>query len=123
MSNRPGERLKRARAEEILRRADCCLSVQVLSEFFAQATRPSRPDPLTTDMAIGFVQVWARFHVQDNTIGILHAALGLKVRHGFSYWDSAIIAAAAALGCRELLTEDMSHGQVVDGVTILNPFL
>jgi predicted nucleic acid-binding protein len=74
-------------------------------------------------MAIGFVQVWARFHVQDNTVAILHAALGLKVRHGFSFWDSAIIAAAAALGCRELFTEDMNHGQVVDGVTIVNPFL
>jgi predicted nucleic acid-binding protein len=36
--------------------------------------------------------------------------------------DSAIIAAARALGCRELYSEDMSHGREVEGVTIVNPF-
>ena len=37
--------------------------------------------------------------------------------HGYSYWDSAIIAAARALGCGELYAEDLSHGREVDGVT------
>ena len=34
----------------------------------------------------------------------------------------AIVAAARALGCRELLSEDMSHGREVEGVIINNPF-
>ncbi len=55
-------------------------------------------------------------------MAVLKAALDISARYRFSYWDSAIIAAAAALGCRELLTEDMSHGQTVNGVTIINPF-
>ena len=42
--------------------------------------------------------------------------------HGFSYWDSAIIAAARALGCRRLYSEDMSLGREIEGVTIVNPF-
>ena len=46
----------------------------------------------------------------------------IKAAHRYSYWDSAIIAAARALGCRELYTEDMSHGREVDGVLIVNPF-
>jgi predicted nucleic acid-binding protein len=33
-----------------------------------------------------------------------------------------IIAAARALGCPELYTEDMSHGQKVEGILIINPF-
>ena len=45
-----------------------------------------------------------------------------RARHGFSYWDSAIIAAARALGCRELYSEDMSHGRRIDGVVIVDPF-
>ena len=49
-------------------------------------------------------------------------ALEIKVIHGLSYWDAAIVAAARALGCRELLSEDMSHGREVEGVTINNPF-
>ena len=53
---------------------------------------------------------------------MLTSALEIKAAHGFSYWDSAIIAAARALGCRELYSEDMSHGQEVEGVVIVNPF-
>ena len=56
------------------------------------------------------------------TLEILNAALEIKAAHGFSYWDCAIIAAARALGCRELYTEDMSHGREVEGVLIINPF-
>jgi predicted nucleic acid-binding protein len=42
--------------------------------------------------------------------------------HRLSYWDAAIVAAARALGCRELLSEDISHGREVEGVSINNPF-
>jgi predicted nucleic acid-binding protein len=44
-----------------------------------------------------------------------------KRRTGFSYRDSTINAAARALGCGELYSEDMSHGQEVEGVVIVNP--
>ena len=72
--------------------------------------------------AAEFVQTWTRFKVQDNTLAVLLSALKIKARYGFSYWDSAVVAAARAAGCTELFTEDLSHGQVVDGVRIINPF-
>lgn len=53
---------------------------------------------------------------------MLSGALEIKAAYGFSYWDSAIVAAARALGCRVLYSEDMSHGQAVEGITIINPF-
>jgi len=34
-----------------------------------------------------------------------------------------IIASALDAGCRTLYTEDLQHGQVVEGVRIENPFL
>lgn len=37
-------------------------------------------------------------------------------------WDCAIVAAARMLGCRELLSENFTHGQRIAGVQILNPF-
>jgi predicted nucleic acid-binding protein len=46
----------------------------------------------------------------------------IRITNGFSYWDSAIIAAARALGCRILNSEDMSHGRQVEGITIVDPF-
>ena len=118
----PAEAAKRERALSLLGRNDGALSVQVLQEFYFQATRPSRPQPLPHDIAVDLVTGWMRFRVQEINLSILNSALEITAKHRFSYWDSAIIAAARALGCRELYSEDMSHGREVEGVTIVNPF-
>jgi predicted nucleic acid-binding protein len=52
----------------------------------------------------------------------LQGALEIKRAYGFSYWDSAIISAAREAGCSELFSEDLSHGQIVEGVRIVDPF-
>jgi len=122
ISRAPAEADKRLRALELLDEPGCCLSVQVLQEFYVQATRASRSDPLPHDVAAGLIRVWQRFEVHDNTLAVLNGALEIRATHGFSYWDSAIIAAARALGCDRLYTEDLGHGRVVDGVAIVNPF-
>ncbi|HYZ42517.1 MAG TPA: PIN domain-containing protein [Stellaceae bacterium] len=122
VSRDPTEAAKQERAVALLDRDEGALSVQVLQEFYVQATRPSRPDPLPHEIAAGLIATWTRFRVQEITLTILTSALEIKAAHGFSYWDSAIIAAARALGCRMLYSEDLSHGREVDGVTIINPF-
>jgi predicted nucleic acid-binding protein len=106
----------------LLERDDGALSVQVLQEFYVQATRTTRADPLPHRIAAGLIRAWTRFPVQETTLAIVVAALEIKATHRFSYWDSAIIAAARALGCGELYTEDMAHGRAIDGVLIVNPF-
>jgi predicted nucleic acid-binding protein len=118
----PADARKRERATALLGRDDGALSVQVLQEFYVQATRATRPERLPHDVAVDLVTGWSCFRVQDMTLAILNAALEIKAAHGFSYGDSAIIAAARALGCQELYTEDMSHGRQVEGVMIVNPF-
>ena len=118
----PAEAEKRHRAIELLRREDGALSVQVLQEFYTQATRSTRPHRLSHELAVDLIRAWTRFPVQEMTLALLERALEITATHRFSYWDSAIVAAARALGCRELYTEDMSHGRQVDGVTIINPF-
>ena len=106
----------------MLDRDGAALSVQVLQEFYVQATRPTRPDRLPHDIAAGLIAAWTRFRVQAITVQIMAAALEIAEAHRFSYWDSGIIAAARALGCTELYTEDMQHGRQVEGVRIVNPF-
>jgi predicted nucleic acid-binding protein len=113
---------KRERAVALLDGEDGALSVQVLQEFYVQATRPTRRQPLSHDIATGLIRRWSRFRVQEINLSILGAALEIRAVHHFSYWDAAIIAAARALGCRELYTEDMSHGRQIAGVLIINPF-
>jgi len=116
------EAAKRERAVALLERDEGALSVQVLQEFYVQATRSTQLDPLPHDIAAGLIATWTRFTVQDITLSILMGALEITTKHGLSYWDSAIVAAARALGCRELYSEDMSHGQEIEGVIIINPF-
>jgi predicted nucleic acid-binding protein len=122
ISSDPADAAKRDRAVALLQREDGALSVQVLQEFYTQATRPTRPHRLPHDRAAGLVRAWTRFRVQDITLALLEHALEIRAAHRFSYWDSAIIAAARALGCRELYTEDLSHGREVEGVLVVNPF-
>jgi predicted nucleic acid-binding protein len=122
ISRDPAEAAKRDRAIDLLERDDGALSAQVLQEFYVQATRSTRPDALSHEIAAGLIVTWTRFRLQEITLSILTGALEIKAAYGFSYWDSAIIAAARALGCRELYTEDMTHGREVERVTIINPF-
>ena len=117
-----GESAKRDIAIALLDRTDCALSVQVLQEFYVQATRPTRKDPLPHEIAVGLVSTWTRFPVQETTLAIVEGAFEITKTHRFSYWDSAIVAAARALGCNEFCSEDLAHGREIEGVQIVNPF-
>lgn len=116
------ERAKAQIARAILRQDDLTLSVQVLQEFYAQATRPTRTDPLSHEEAIALIHSWLRFPVQENTVALLRAALAAKARFRISFWDAAIIEAARAAGCRQILSEDLNPGQDFDGLVVVNPF-
>jgi predicted nucleic acid-binding protein len=98
------------------------LSVQVLQEFYVQATRNSRPDPLTHEQAAKLVESFLRFPVQEITPAVMLAALAARQRFGISYWDAAILEAGRALGCDVVLSEDMSDGENYAGVRVENPF-
>lgn len=109
-------------ANSIVATGDCALSVQVLGEFFVQATRTSRGFCLDRADAAAFVRLWTKFPVQANDARVLGVALELAQRTNYHYYDCSIIAAALALRCDVLLTRDLQHGHVIDGLTIENPF-
>jgi predicted nucleic acid-binding protein len=122
VSTAPGEEQKAAVAQALLAEKDLVLSVQVLQEFYVQATRPSRRSPLPHSVAVELIEKWRRFRIQETTLDIMTAAFEAKERWEISYWDAAIIEAARASGCRELLSEDLADGQSYGGVRVINPF-
>src|SRR5215468_11171945 len=122
ISSDPTEQGKAKRANEILTRRDLALSVQVLQEFCVQATRASRPDAITHAQAVRLIESFQRFPVQDMTTGVMMAALEARQRFQLSYWDAAIIEAARAMGCAQVLSEDLNNGQDYAGVQVTNPF-
>jgi predicted nucleic acid-binding protein len=122
ISRDPGEQSKAKRANDILSTRDLALSVQVLQEFYVQATRASRPDAIAHRQAIRLIESFRRFPVQDITTGVMMAALDARERFQLSYWDAAIIEAARAIGCSHVLSEDLNDGQDYAGIQVTNPF-
>jgi predicted nucleic acid-binding protein len=122
ISHDPVEREKAALANELLASREVGLSVQVLQEFYVQATRASRADRLTDEQAAALVDSFRRFPVQETTIGVALSAIATRQRFGISYWDAAILEAARVLGCEIVLSEDLSDGQDYAGVRVENPF-
>ncbi len=116
------ERAKVARARELLAARDTALSVQVLQEFYVQATRASREDRITHGQALGLIESWSRFNVADITQPMMWDALQTRERWQISYWDALIVAAARALRCRVIFSEDLADGQDYGGVVVANPF-
>ena len=122
ISRDPAEQDKAERANEILAAHDLGLSVQVLQEFYVQATSDSRSDAISHQQAVRLVESFRRFPVQEITSAIMMAALSSRQRFQLSYWDAAIIEASRALGCQVVLSEDLNDGQDYGGVTVANPF-
>ena len=122
VSRARGETAKAETARRLLDATDLALSVQVLQEFYVQATRPTRPDALSHEQAALLFESWLRFPVQETTVPLVRLAFELKQRFRLSYWDAAILAAARLLECETVLSEDLAHGRDYDGVRAVNPF-
>jgi predicted nucleic acid-binding protein len=122
VSRDPQETQKAKRANEILDARDVALSVQVLQEFYVQATRVTRSDPLSHEQALKLVESFLGFAVAEMTPSIVVAAIATCARFHISYWDAAILEAGRSLGCDLVLSEDLSDGQDYAGVRVENPF-
>jgi predicted nucleic acid-binding protein len=97
------------------------LSVQVLQEFYVNATGKVAV-PLAPKVAVERLRTLARWTVHAPLPADVVAAGELSVAHHFSFWDAMILTSAARLDCSVLWTEDLNPGQPVGGVTITNPF-
>lgn len=122
ISDNPSERHKRSVSEKLLSDPESALSMQVLQEFYVQATRPTHSGRLSHAQASSLVFTWTRFRVQEITREVFFNALRIRDTFQLSYWDSAIVAAAQELGCSILYTEDLSHGQAIETLSIVDPF-
>lgn len=98
------------------------ISSQVMHEFYANARgRFAKSVPADQVRAeVRRYQQWTPWPVDHATV---ETAWAVEHRYGISYWDALMVAAALHLGCRWLLTEDLQHGQWLDQVQVINPFL
>lgn len=118
----PADTGKQARASSLILETRFALSAQVLQEFIANALKKK-------SLGIGDQAMEATLELAGHvpvlpvSLELVLYAVTLRRRHTISQWDATILAAAIELGCHTPYTEDLNHGQVYDGVRVLNPFL
>ena len=115
---------KRAVAKGILEEAwlqpgRTAVSVQVLQEFHVNFVRSGHSISEASFIVGDFIS-WT---VVENSLSLFQRGLRLQSRWQISLWDAMILAAAESSGARELLTEDLNHGQNYGQVCVINPFL
>ena len=97
------------------------ISTQILNEYYAAMLRNRMDDPWIQTNVEAMIQ---RCDVRLITLTVIRKAHFLRIRHGFSYWDSLVIANALEASSQVLYSEDLQHGQQIEGrLRIINPFV
>ena len=93
-------------------------NLQVLNEIASVATRKS------SRFADLFFRIdsFAQFGTTPTNFDTSLAARRICASINYSWWDSLLLASALELGCTHFLSEDLQDGQMVEGLTIVDPF-
>lgn len=96
------------------------ISTQVLQEFYVTAVKKLNANPLVVKEIINSFE---KFDIIAVTVEMIKDAVDISLLNKISFWDALIVVSAEAAKCSALLTEDLSSGQIIKGVKVVNPFL
>jgi predicted nucleic acid-binding protein len=117
---------KKAQAQDVfyaeVEAGRAVLSTQVLQEFYVNATR-KLAELLPVRVAKAQVRDFAELPLVRVSEAMILAAIERHENMSVSFWDALVVEAALRAGATTLLTEDLQHGQRIDGLTVSNPFL
>jgi predicted nucleic acid-binding protein len=116
--------LKRVRAESTLRElwhsGAGRLSVQVLQEFYANATR-NLASPVAQVSAREVVNTYAAWIREPTTADTVIRAIDVAALVQISFWGALIVASAEQVEATQIYSEDLNTGQSIAGIKIVNP--
>lgn len=121
-AGRDREETKRRRALHLIAHEHFGVSTQVLQEFYVTVTRKIAK-PMSAERALEWIEQLEAFPCLAVDIDLIKIAAECSERFQISYWDSAIVAAAEALGAETLYSEGLSDGQRYGSVRVRNPFV
>jgi predicted nucleic acid-binding protein len=98
------------------------LSAQVLQEFYVTLTRKVS-SPLSRLEARKLVQKYSHWQVVPDDPPLITQASEIEESYSISFWDALIVSAAYSQNVTTILTEDLNHGQIIEGILIENPFI
>jgi len=118
--NKKKQKQARHFLKTITQKSEITISTQVLQEFYITATKKLGIEPLVVKK---LTHVWEIFEVVNVTPTIIKDAIDCSILQKISFWDALIIISAEYAKCEVLFSEDLNHGQIINGVRIENPFL
>ena len=120
-----GQEAKYEVADELVQRylvdGGGIISVQVLREFYSVSRRLA--NPLSEEQAQKMVEYFSTFNTLSEDASMVLGAVRRTRAFSLSFWDALIVEAAIKGGADRLFTDDLQHGQVIEGLRIENPFL
>lgn len=122
----PLEALKQERARELIRQAVAAgngvMSYQVVQEVLNVGLKGAT-GLLTMREANLLLQSFSQdFKIVAWSLSLVDRALQIKERYEFQWYDSLVLSAALGAKCETLYTEDLQHGQRIEGLVVVNPF-
>jgi predicted nucleic acid-binding protein len=99
------------------------LSYQVTQEFLNVALRRFSPPMSSLEAQSYLRRVLMPLCEVFPDAELYSDALSIASKTGWAFYDSLIVASAAAGKCGTLFSEDLQSGRVINGVEIRNPFL
>jgi len=96
------------------------LSIQVLTEFYAAATKKLLMTSQEAEEVLVDLGGWI---IHRPGHADLVSAARLQRRYKIAWWDALVVNSAIELGSSVLWSEDLANGQRYGAVTVRNPFL
>ena len=98
---------------------DGVISVQIMSEFINVMQKHFKVPVKEIDE---WVSQFYPLLATEVTMDIVRNAMYVKEEYGIHYYDALVVSAAEKLGCHEIISEDLSDGQLYRGIRAVNPF-
>jgi predicted nucleic acid-binding protein len=117
---RAKHQIAKALLRELWRQRTGVLSMQVLQEFYVNATRKIA-SPLPREVARQVVHTYSIWCV-ETTPAEIAAAFRIEDESRIGFWDALIVASAAKSGAVRILSEDLNAQQTISGIRVENPF-
>jgi len=115
---------KQSIARDYVQRAaagEYVISVQVLADFSPTLLHRFKI-PMAPDQMVSIQDALSTVRVVHLDEELVRRAVEAHVLYGVHFYDGMILAAAERAGCRRILSEDLSAGQVYFGIKVENPF-
>jgi len=119
--NRQKHILSRNLLKDNILTSEIILSVQILNEFYSVMTKYKYSHD---EIKSCLDEIIEQVEIMPLKLNTFKRCLFIKEKYGYSWWDSLVLASALEHNCKILYSEDMQHGQIIEGsLKIVNPFL